>query len=51
MVSILSFWLLPVNLEDPILGAHILSRKQVDFKGVKSALYGSKMSSFKYQNF
>ena len=29
MVSILSF-------DDSILGAHMLSRKQVDFKGVKT---------------
>ena len=36
--SSLSFQILPVNLEDPIyiLGAHILSRNQGNFKGIKT---------------
>ena len=28
--------ILPVNLEEPILGAHIFSRNQVNLKGVKT---------------
>ena len=36
MVSLFPFHILPVNLEDPILGAHILSRNQVKCKGVKT---------------
>ena len=36
MLSLLPFCLLPITLEDPRPVAHILSRDQVDLKGVKT---------------